>query len=385
MTSKTVSTITSVKFHSWDIEVVPGDTEETTYLPVKKLCFTVGLNYAAQLLKMRASPVLNEGIREISITASDGKIYKTACLSLEALPFWLATIDVNKLPNEKSSIKATIILFQKECAKVLRNHFFGKTSQTPNHPPRQDMWNPPYSSSKDVETYHRHLTEDELPRVFDFFSEKVKTLIAAGFNDITPEFAEKMKAVLIPLIEEGKIDAISNVIKATSRVDEQLAIVDSNFDHLDSILTNMKNKAAKANASTSTRVDEVLTVADKANKAALRAKKLALGTKKIVDPIPFAELIEVAKKIGGIEVEHKYMRAKLKAQAVRIKAQEVKFQASTMQYEDKISCLENTLLEFGEKLALVEAKFKALSAKPKLKKFSDPNVVDINSKRKPKT
>ena len=56
-------------------------------------------------------------------TGPDGKNYQSFCLDLDSVPMWLATIDASRVA-EASRPKR--ILFQKECVKVLRDHFFPK-------------------------------------------------------------------------------------------------------------------------------------------------------------------------------------------------------------------------------------------------------------------
>jgi len=233
---------------------------------MKKLCYFIGVAWQPQLVKIQEHPVLKSVVTQTVVTAADGKNYNTTCIPLSMLPFWLAIFELKRIKDSK--VYDTLVLFQKECAKVLRNHFFGKTSQTPNHPPRQDMWSPPYSNAKEVETYHKHLTEADLPRVFKFYSEKIKNLISAGFNELTPEFSEKLKVSLIPLIEDGKLDYKSKLNKVVDHVEEKLLVVDSNFEQFDSIVSNLKKRLSNSSLSNNS-----LAIKLKAQKAETRKLK----------------------------------------------------------------------------------------------------------------
>lgn len=56
----------------------------------------------------------------MSSTGSDGKTYEMACLHLDTLPMWLATIQAGRV---KPALRAKLARYKCEAAKVLAAHF----------------------------------------------------------------------------------------------------------------------------------------------------------------------------------------------------------------------------------------------------------------------
>jgi hypothetical protein len=67
----------------------------------------------------------------ITAVAKDGKNREVACLDLDCLPMWLATIQTTKV---KPSARPLLEAYQREAARVLRDHFFGRREEAaPRH------------------------------------------------------------------------------------------------------------------------------------------------------------------------------------------------------------------------------------------------------------
>lgn len=64
----------------------------TIYVNLRDLCDAVGLNYRAQLRRMRADEDLRDGIQEFRVPTAGG-MQETAFLILEFVPTWITNVD----------------------------------------------------------------------------------------------------------------------------------------------------------------------------------------------------------------------------------------------------------------------------------------------------
>lgn len=110
-----------VPFLADDIEAAKTDDGQV-WVNIRRGCENLELSTEGQLAKLKSKPWAV--MKEIFMTGSDGKRYAMACLHLDALPMWLATIDAGKV---KEHIREKLARYQKEAAKVLADYFFGRT------------------------------------------------------------------------------------------------------------------------------------------------------------------------------------------------------------------------------------------------------------------
>jgi hypothetical protein len=118
-----MSKIVEVPFYAESIQAVHEG--EAVWVVVKRVCEALGLDPATQREKLKGKAWAVSGL--IPSTAADGKTYELFCLDIESLPMWLATIDAGRV---KPEARFKLVAYQKECASVLRDHFFG-----PRHAP----------------------------------------------------------------------------------------------------------------------------------------------------------------------------------------------------------------------------------------------------------
>lgn len=83
------------------------------------LCESLSLEATAQIRRIRRQTVLAEGLVAVRISTEGGRQAMPA-LSLDVLPGWLFGIDEARV---KPEIKHDVIVFQRECVKVLAAHF----------------------------------------------------------------------------------------------------------------------------------------------------------------------------------------------------------------------------------------------------------------------
>lgn len=122
-----MSAIVKVPFHG--DELLAQQDERGVWVAVKRVCESIGLTEQGQMTKLKGKPWAVT--TTIVATGSDGKNYDMMALHLDSLPMWLATIDAGRVAP---AVRAKIERYQVECARVLRDHFFGKPDPTPPPP-----------------------------------------------------------------------------------------------------------------------------------------------------------------------------------------------------------------------------------------------------------
>ncbi len=130
-------TVIHVPFHGDSLAAL--NDQGKVWVPVRSLTEALGLEFSAQFRRLKRQPWAT--VAMMAMVAGDGKNRSTICLDLDSLPMWLATIDVKRVAP---AAREKLVVYQRECAKVLREHFFGGSQ-----PARQfdDKWNqeaPPF-------------------------------------------------------------------------------------------------------------------------------------------------------------------------------------------------------------------------------------------------
>ena len=98
------------------------DGNPQVYVPVKPLSDALGLSWAGQSERIRRDEVLSEEMRLIRVTRTNpqGGRPDSLCLPLEFIPGWLFGIQASRV---KPELKKKILLFRRECYKVLSEAF----------------------------------------------------------------------------------------------------------------------------------------------------------------------------------------------------------------------------------------------------------------------
>lgn len=95
--------------------------EQTAYVAMKPIVEGMGLDWDKQLQRIKEHPVLGPQLSPIKgVVAEDGKRREMMCLPEDALPFWMALVNSNKVRPE---IRDKIITYQREAYKVLHQAF----------------------------------------------------------------------------------------------------------------------------------------------------------------------------------------------------------------------------------------------------------------------
>lgn len=94
---------------------------------VRGICDGLGLGYSSQLQKLKDKEWAT--VTLIVTVAEDGKAREMAMIDLDSLPMWLATIEPSRVAPH---VRPKLVAYQRDVARVLRDHFFGAKSQAPD-------------------------------------------------------------------------------------------------------------------------------------------------------------------------------------------------------------------------------------------------------------
>lgn len=117
-----MTALVRVPFHGDEIECV--QREDGVWITLRRACESLGLSVDAQRVKLGAKPWAVTAM--IAATGPDGKTYDTFALHLDSVPMWLATIEPARVAE---SVREKLIAYQREAARVLRDHFFGRPAE----------------------------------------------------------------------------------------------------------------------------------------------------------------------------------------------------------------------------------------------------------------
>lgn len=102
------------------VDIVTVDKDGETYVPIKPICDAIGIEAAAQRVKIQSDEFFNSVGSIIESTGSDGKHYDMFCLRLRDVYGWLATINPGKVAPEA---REAVTRYRRECYDVLYEHF----------------------------------------------------------------------------------------------------------------------------------------------------------------------------------------------------------------------------------------------------------------------
>lgn len=114
----------TIQFHNQSLIVLNHDNKP--YIEMRSVVENIGLDWGAQLKRIKRNNILNSTMVIMTTVAKDGKNRELACLPLGYLNGWLFGIDTNRV---KPEIRPTLEKYQLECFDVLYNHFMPKIAQ----------------------------------------------------------------------------------------------------------------------------------------------------------------------------------------------------------------------------------------------------------------
>lgn len=113
----------TIQFHSQQLIVL--NHQNKPYVAMKPVCENIGLDWAAQLKRIKRHQVLRSGM-VIMTTPSKQGLQEYVCLPISMINGWLFGIETSRV---KPEIRATLEQYQLECFDVLYSHFMPKVAQ----------------------------------------------------------------------------------------------------------------------------------------------------------------------------------------------------------------------------------------------------------------
>lgn len=109
--------VQNISFHGQTVAVFSQNNQH--YVAMKPICENIGLQWEAQLKRIQRNAILNTAMSMMDTPSNGGK-QKTACLPLDYLNGWLFGVDAKRV---KPEIRERLLTYQRECFRVLNNHF----------------------------------------------------------------------------------------------------------------------------------------------------------------------------------------------------------------------------------------------------------------------
>lgn len=111
--------LATITFHEQTILAI--DNEGTHYAALRPIVENIGLDWAAQLQRIKRHPVLNTSVVVITTQMEgDDQNRNVVCLPVDMLNGWLFGVDVNRVRPE---LRERLMQYQRECFQVLNAHF----------------------------------------------------------------------------------------------------------------------------------------------------------------------------------------------------------------------------------------------------------------------
>lgn len=110
--------VQNISFHGQTVSVFSQNNQH--YVAMKPIVENIGLDWVSQHKKIQRSEILNSTMVMMTIVAEDGKKREMLCLPLDYLNGWLFGVDAKRV---KPEIRERLLTYQRECFRVLNNHF----------------------------------------------------------------------------------------------------------------------------------------------------------------------------------------------------------------------------------------------------------------------
>jgi hypothetical protein len=111
--------LAKINFHGDDIIAFFDEKTGKIYANVKKLCESIGINFASQIRKIQKDPVYASALRYSHMTTPSGT-QESLFLEKKYIPKWLGSISV---PKVKPELRDKLLSYQLEIVEALDNYF----------------------------------------------------------------------------------------------------------------------------------------------------------------------------------------------------------------------------------------------------------------------
>jgi len=102
---------------------------DVTFVGMKPMVEAMGLQWSGQLQRIKRDPILSEGVCMIHTPFGRGGDQQAVCMRLDLVNGWLFTIDTSRIKDE--AVRDKVLTYQRECYRVLHDHFVGKQQKQP--------------------------------------------------------------------------------------------------------------------------------------------------------------------------------------------------------------------------------------------------------------
>lgn len=117
-----MGTIKTIDFHGDDL--IAFEREGEWFVALKPIVEAMGLDWSGQRQRIHRDPILSEGAGMIPSPFGRGGEQEALCLRLDLINGWLFTIDSSRIKDE--SVRDKVLMYQRECYRVLFEHFRGQ-------------------------------------------------------------------------------------------------------------------------------------------------------------------------------------------------------------------------------------------------------------------
>ena len=104
-------------------QIMTTEVNGEHYVAMKPVCENIGLDWSAQLKRIKRHLVLDSTMSVMDMVAEDGRSRKMVMLPLKSIHGWLFSVNENRVYPE---IKERLIIYQKECFDVLHEYWTKK-------------------------------------------------------------------------------------------------------------------------------------------------------------------------------------------------------------------------------------------------------------------
>ena len=103
-----------------DVIVAVRLIDGNVFIPVKPVCDLLGVDWGGQYRRIQRDPVLSEEARRIDVTSTRRGTQPMVCLPLDYISGFLFGLNADRV---KPELRERVILYQRECYKVLAEAF----------------------------------------------------------------------------------------------------------------------------------------------------------------------------------------------------------------------------------------------------------------------
>lgn len=226
-----------VSFYGDDITaaLVETNTQETVFVPLKPICDYLGLDWSAQLQRLKRDAVLSELQGMVIITTPSGGPQEMICLPLEYLNGWLFGINSSRV---KADLKEKVVRYQKECYKALAQYFQAETFNFAEHFTPAPVTNVALAQIRDMGMAIVQMAEQQMEMEKRLTSRLDQAALAFKALDRRVTGIEK-KLTPASLITEEQATEVSLAVKALA---EYLKSKDSSKNHYQAVFSEIYRK-----------------------------------------------------------------------------------------------------------------------------------------------